>query len=100
MKNKLSVYLASPEKNKTNVSIHVNAEKILFSIGALISAREFCHEIFTYFCFGFFFSRSVRELSLMSLLHEWEVQCMNVTDVRNSKHDRHRCGVQIRQLPA
>ena len=55
MKNKLSVYLASPAKNKTNVSIYVNAEEILFSIGALINACEFCHEIFTYFCFGFFF---------------------------------------------
>lgn len=71
MKNKLSVYLASPAKNKTNVSIYVNAEEILFSIGALISACEFCHEIFTYFCFVlFFFPRSVRELSLMSLLHD------------------------------
>ena len=53
MKNKLSVYLASPEKNKTNVSIYVNAEEILFSIGALISACEFCHEIFTFFFFFF-----------------------------------------------
>ena len=64
MKNKLSVYLASPAKNKTNVSIYVNAEEILFSIGALINACEFCHEIFTYFCFVFFFSTECSRVEL------------------------------------